>query len=193
MNRGAPYSLGGADAIAATRHQRVGSMVRIRRIERPGAVSEIEVVRGRLDRKRADELLSFWFKRRALSGLEARRRLPEVVCLLRRGGVIAGSCSAYADAVGGVGGRRFWVYRSVLDQSVADQGPQMIRATFTALEQEFDGSPGSPVGLCVLIGDPEELRRRPEAEWSDPRMIYAGYVDGGRQVRIAYFEGAKIA
>jgi hypothetical protein len=47
----------------------------------------------------------------------------------------------------------------------------MIRAAVEALDAEFDHRPGSPIGLCALIADPEERRRRPEAEWSDPRMI----------------------
>ena len=39
----------------------------------------------------------------------------------------------------------------------------MITATFNALESKFDGSPGAPIGLCVLIADPKSAaddRRR---------------------------------
>jgi hypothetical protein len=111
---------------------------------------------------------------------------------MRVGETVVGSSSSYAANVAVVGGRRFWVYRHLLDDVVADQGPSMIRATFDVLGAEFDGSPGQPVGLCLLAG-PAEWRRRPEAEWSDPRMIYAGYVPEGLQVRIAYFEDALIA
>jgi hypothetical protein len=76
---------------------------------------------------------------------------------------------------------------------VADQGPNMVRATFTTLQAEFGGSSEAPIGLCLLLG-PEELRIRPaEAVWPDPQMIYAGYVADGRQVRLAYFESALIA
>ncbi len=149
-------------------------------------------MRGRLDRQRADDLLRFWLDRGALSGLEARRRLPEVVCLMRLDGSLVGSSSAYPANVALVGGRRFWVYRQLLDEVVAAQGPAMIRATFNALAAEFDGADGSPVGLCVLAR-PDLLRRRPEAEWTDPRMVYAGYLPEGLQLRIAYFEGALIA
>lgn len=111
---------------------------------------------------------------------------------MRLGGALVGTSSSYAASLALIGGRRFWVYRNVLDEVVSNQGPDMIRATFNALETEFDGSPGSPVGLCVLTGRTER-RRRPEAEWSHPRMVYAGYLPEGLQVRIAYFEGAVIA
>jgi hypothetical protein len=127
-----------------------------------------------------------------LSGLDARRRLPEVVCTLRLDGTLVGTSSAYANNIPLVGGRRFWVYRNLLDEPVADQAPAMIRATFNALAAEFDGAAGSPLGLCVLAA-PELRRGRPEAEWTDPRMVYAGYTPHGLQVRIGYFEGAVIA
>jgi hypothetical protein len=165
--------------------------VRISGIADVTDAATIDVVRGRLDRKRADELLSFWFERRALSGLEARRRLPEVVCMLRRDGGLVGTSSAYAANVALIGNRRFWVFRSLLDAVAAPHLPDMIRATFKALEAEFDGSPGAPIGLCVLAG-PDERNHRPEAEWADPRMTYAGYLPEALQVRIAYFEGAVI-
>jgi hypothetical protein len=152
----------------------------------------IEVRRGSLTAAQADEVVAFWQAQNALSGSEARRRLDEVVCVLRRDGAIAGVNSVYPAEVGLVGGRRFWVYRSLLLDPAADSAT-MIRAAFTALDAEFDHRPGSAIGLCVLIADPEERRRRPEAEWSDPRMIYAGYLADGRQVRIAYFNDADIS
>jgi hypothetical protein len=150
----------------------------------------IEVVRRRLDSSRAEEILSFWRARRALSDEESQRRLAEVVCLLRTGGALSGVSSVYAADVPLIAERRFWIYRSLLEPAVADQSPAIIAATFDALEAEF--APGAPIGLCLLLADPEERRRQPEAAWSDPPLIYAGYLADGRQVRIAYFEDAEI-
>jgi hypothetical protein len=87
-----------------------------------------------------------------------------------------------------LGGRRFWVYRGHL--GLGDPA-QMIREPFDKLEAEFDPDGEDPIGLCVLLTG-EQIKRRPEAEWDDPRMFYVGYVDGRAQVRIAYFEGARI-
>jgi hypothetical protein len=167
-------------------------------VSRIGPIAEhnesttIDVVRGRLERAQADELLSFWARRGVLSGEDAQRRLPAVVCMLRLGGELAGVSSIYATDVPLIGGRRFWIYRSLLDQVAAESEAEMIRLTFNVLEAEFDRSRGAPIGLCVLLSGAEERRRRPEAEWSDPRMVYAGYLDDGRQVRIAYFANAEI-
>ncbi|MFL5843365.1 MAG: hypothetical protein ACJ762_01645 [Solirubrobacteraceae bacterium] len=108
------------------------------------------------------------------------------------GGAIAGVCSVYAAEVPLVGGRRFWIFRSLLPGAAAEHWPDLVSATFAHLDAEFDGAPDAPVGLCALA-DATERRRRPQAEWAEPpRMIHAGFLDG-RAVRIAYFADASIA
>jgi hypothetical protein len=151
----------------------------------------IETVRGRLDDDTSAEILRFWEVSGALTGAPARERLPEVVCVLRdEAGQVAGVNSVFADEVELLANRRFWVYRSFLAEHARDAGPAMIAHAFGTLEGEFE--PGGPIGLCVPIYDRAEMERRPEAEWTDPRMLYAGYQRDGAQVRIGYFEGATI-
>lgn len=116
-----------------------------------------------------------------------------MVCLIRRRGALAGVSSVYRAAVQLVGGRTFWVYRSLIDRAAVGQAPEMIRQAFAALQDEFDGAPGSPIGLCIPIAAPEQAGLPSEAEWSEPRAIYAGYLPDGRQLRIAYFKDALIA
>jgi hypothetical protein len=163
---------------------------RITRISTSDESATIEVVRGRRAEAWRDDVRAFWAQRGALSEAEAERRLPEVVCVMRRGDAVAGVSSAFAADVPLIGGRRFWIDRHLLDDALADERPAMLQATFRALASDFDGDPASPIGVCALLTGGEE-RLRPEAQWSDPPMIYAGYLDG-RQVRIGYFEGAQI-
>src|SRR5215210_1483503 len=154
----------------------------------------IEVVRGRLGEDRAAEILRFWSDVGALGEEEARRRLPEVVCVLLDGeGGIAGVNSVYPGSVELIGGRLFWLYRSLLAPGAEESWRAMHRAAFQALESEFDPDRGGPIGLCAAIGDRATMKRYPEAEWSDPRTLYAGYLPDGGQVRVAYFAGAKIS
>lgn len=87
-----------------------------------------------------------------------------------------------------LGGRRFWLYRGHL--GLGDP-TQMIRGPFEELAAEFDPDGDGPIGLCVALRG-EQIERRPEAEWAEPRMFYAGYVDGNAQVRVGYFQGARI-
>ena len=70
--------------------------------------------------------------------------------------------------------------------------PEMVRTAFEALAAEFDPKGDGPVGLCMTIPDSERMWARPEARWTDPEMLYAGYLGNGRQVRIGYFDGAEI-
>ena len=153
----------------------------------------IETVRGSLSDETAAEILAFWEGRGALSGNSAKQRLREVVCVLRDSdGAITGVNSVYAKEVPLVGNRVFWVYRSLLDSAGSESWIDMVRGAFEALAEKFDPEAGGPVGICVLISDGEEMRRRPEAEWTDPRLLYAGYSQDGSQVRIGYFPGARI-
>ena len=152
---------------------------------------EIEVVRGELEGERADAVGRFLAEHGA-AGEDAEKRLPQVQCLLTDGeGEIAGVGTAYASDVPLLGRRRFWVYEGFLRPGFESMGQDLIRAAHNSLGEGFDPDGDDPIGLCVLLIG-EEIERRPEAEWSDPRMFYAGYVDRRAQVRVGYFEGAKI-
>ena len=154
----------------------------------------IEEVRGR-DHGWSDSILGFWADRGVVHGDAARRRLAEVVCvLLDEEGAVAGVNSVFADRVRAIGGRTFWIYRALLDPGTGEAAEEgMIDAAHAALADEFARGDGSgPIGLCVLVADPETIRRRPETVWSDAGLIYAGYTEDGRQIRLGYFPGARI-
>jgi hypothetical protein len=148
-------------------------------------------VRGRLAEATADELLWCWAAHGALAEAEARERLPEVVCVLRGDdGAIAGVCSAFEAELPLIGGRRFWMYRSLLPGDAREQFFAMFEAAYREFDAEYDGAPEEPIGICLALEERERLAR-PEAEWPDPRTIYAGYFPDGRQVRLAYFTAAR--
>ncbi len=152
-----------------------------------------ETLRGRLDDRWADRLLRFWAAHGALGEEEGRQRLPDVVGVLLDGeGEVQGVSSVFAADVPLIGGRRFWVLRRFVVPAARAAADLLIAPTFAALEGEFQPPAGGPIGLCVLL-TPQEAVLRPEAEWRDPRLVYAGYLEDGRQVRIAYFAGASIA
>lgn len=154
----------------------------------------IEVVRGALTGERADQLVAFWAAHGALTGPQARQRLPEVVCLLldATDGIL-GVNSVYADDVPLIAGRRFWNYRRFFAPGTSEEADAaMLVAAFDALEVERAGDHEAPVGLCLMLDGADTMRRHPEAVWPASQMLYAGYTPDGRQVRIRYFEGARI-
>jgi hypothetical protein len=153
----------------------------------------IEVVRGRLGEERAEGILRFWSDLGALGEEDAQRRLPEVACVLVGGdGEVAGVNSVFPGTVELLGGRLFWIYRSLLAPTAADAWRAMHSEAYGVLASEFDPERGGPIGVCAAISDRATMKRYPEAEWADPRTLYAGYLPDGSQVRVAYFAGAKI-
>ncbi len=56
-------------------------------------------------------------------------------------------------------------------------------ARWRELDAAYDGS--GPCGVVSLLAEPD-----PDAEWPDPRTVFAGYAHDGRQVRVAYFSAA---
>lgn len=155
----------------------------------------IEVVLGQVKGTAvADEVLGFWASQSALSSDEAQRRLPEVICVLRdHDGRVGGVSSAFAADVPLIGNRRFWVYRNLLRSDLEEETEGLLRTTFHALEDRFDGSSGTPIGLVLVLASAGDRRRWPEVEWQDPPMLYAGYTADDQQVRVAYFAEADIA
>ena len=157
-------------------------------------VASVEPVLGAITEERAAAIVAFWSEHGALSeGDDASQRLSEVVCVLvDESGEIVGVNSVYGGEVPLVGGRHFWIYRSYLLPKAAEADSAMINAAFNALEAVFDPAGSGPIGLCVPLADPDEIARRREVVWDDTQLIYAGYLEDGRQLRIRYFDEAAI-
>jgi hypothetical protein len=152
---------------------------------------EIEVVRGRLD-ERADRILAFLSLHGELNEEAARRRLSEAICVATDGGEIVAVNSAHQAGVALIGGRRFWIYRCAMTAGSEELWGGMFEAAFGVLADEFDGAADGPVGVCAIIDDRARMVSRPEAIWPDTELMFAGYLEDGRQVRIRYFWGAAI-
>jgi hypothetical protein len=155
--------------------------------------NRIEVVRGTFDESKGADVLAFWSERGALSEMTAGQRLAEVICVLRdSAGSVVGVNSASERRIPLFGTRRLWVYRTLLADGASDSYMRMLAAARSALEAEFDPDGDDPLGLCVFISDTEVMRSHPEAIWPDSGMLHAGYLPDGRQIRIGYFEGARV-
>lgn len=142
---------------------------------------------------REEAVLAFWTTQNVLSSAAARERLDQVVCLLLDGGDrIVGVNSVFERRVALIGDRRFWIYRALLAPGVPDELDRaMAEAAHRALDEEFGAGRDGPIGICVFA-DATSMRRHPETLWSGTGMLHAGYLPDGRQVRVGYFEGARV-
>jgi hypothetical protein len=155
--------------------------------------TKIAPARGGLDDSRAGEVLDFLSREGGLNEEAARRWLSELVCVAVREGRVVGVSAAHPASVALIGGQRFWLYRSVLAPHSDERWDEMFNSTFDLLAGEFDEAESDYVGVCLLVEDQAEMRRRPEAVWPQTELMLAGYLDDDRQVRVRYFWGAAIA
>jgi hypothetical protein len=153
----------------------------------------IEAVRGDMTAGLSERVLDFWSEHDALEEATARERLPQVICvLLDEDDKLAGVNSAFERQVKLIGNRRFWIYRSFLSPGVPGEFHRlMAEAAHGALDEAYQRGPDEPIGIC-LFADEASMRRDPETVWPATGMLHAGYLPDGRQVRVGYFEGARI-
>lgn len=159
----------------------------------PAQAATIAPVRGSLGDARAREILDFLSRTGGLNEEAARRWLSEIVCMALEGERVVGVSAARPASLGLIGGRPFWIYQCALIQHSDERWDELFNASFEVLAREFEEDDVPYLGLCVLVADPEEIRRRPEAVWPDTELLFAGYLDDGRQVHLRYFWGAEIA
>lgn len=92
-----------------------------------------------------------------------------------------------------IGGQDLLLYAVAHTGITAEEADELLSATYRTLDEAFDPQDrDAPIGLCLLVADRAEMRRRPQAHWEDPPMLYVGYLGDGRQVRVAYFEDALL-
>ncbi len=140
----------------------------------------IEQVRGRVD--------DGWRERLAPLVPSGPATVDDVVCALLDGDAPVAATTAVDADVELVGGRRFWVVQVVGDAAAG--APALLAETHAALAETGPDDTG-PLGLCVLV-PPAQAGLRPEAEWRDPRTVFAGRLEDGTQLRLAYFDGAVV-
>jgi hypothetical protein len=99
-----------------------------------------------------------------------------------------------------IGARPFWIYRA---EAPGDgKGDERFNASFEELDARYREDRSGPIGVCVPVSDPELMRRRPDAVWSETELLYAGtqreaasLADAkpvSTQLRLRYFYDATI-
>jgi hypothetical protein len=104
---------------------------------------------------------------------------------------VAGVNSVYQDTAPLIQ-RRFWIYRRFARPSIPlEVETEMLKAAFDELARRFAETAEGPVGVCVLVSDPDVIEGQRDAVWTSG-FVYAGYTEAGAQVRVRYFVGAGI-
>jgi hypothetical protein len=159
----------------------------------PTDLDRVSVVTGRPDASRTEAILAFLSQSAELNEEAAQRWLEETVAVALDGEEITGLAAVRPASISLISDRRFWVYRSVLAEDSDALWSRLFTEAFESLAGDLAETPGTPLGLCVLVDDPDQMERRPEAVWPDDELMFAGWLDDGRQLRLRYFWGAAIA
>lgn len=140
----------------------------------------------------AEEIVGFWALHGAFAGESALERLPSVVCLLRDGhGNVAATAGAVPGEIPEIGGRRFWLLRCLTpSRGARDAIEPVLLCAWGVLAARRTDDPA--LGVCLLLSDREIIARRDEAVLPRSRMLFAGWAAAGEQLRLRYFEGAKV-
>ncbi len=147
--------------------------------------------RSRRSRRGADEILRFLTTTGGLNEEAARRQLSEAVVVALDGGEIVGVSSAHAAGLQLIGGRRFWIYQSVLAVDSAELWNGLFNASFDALAENSSEAATTPGSLRIGRRSVPD-RTFPEVVWPKTELMLAGFLDDDRQVRVRYFWGAEI-
>ena len=159
----------------------------------PRAIRLLDLVRGDLGSELSSEVLGFCSENWPLSEAEAVARLRTVVSVLRDDDGIAGVGFASQRRIEEVGNRTFWIYEALLRPGASESDRlRMLEASFAALEAEYTEKRTGPIGLALLIANQAMITRRPEAIWPELGLMYAGYTRDREQIRLAYFEDARV-
>ncbi len=156
----------------------------------------LQRVHGQLDDALSQELLNFWSARNALTPEQGRERLPEVLALLRdAAGEIVGVNSAGSARLALFANQPFHIYRCLLTEQAAEPADwlALLSAGCEILDEgvQAQGNSGE-IGLLVQIARPDLQRAWPEAVWPHTGLVHAGYTDRGHQLRVRYYDHARI-
>ena len=134
-------------------------------------MTAIDVVRGRLDTA-------------TRAALEAHGApVDDVVCVVRdAAGQPVGASVVRDTPFPGVADRRLWTLE--LLGAAGERFRDVHAATWRALDADYAGT--GPEGLLAIPADAD-----PALEWSDPRTLFAGFTEHGREARIAPFTAAR--
>lgn len=144
----------------------------------------------------AQELCAFWSENKAIVDAEvAKRRAPQVVCIARdEAGAIQGVATAMLKVLPRLR-QPMYYYRQYFTRAMRGRG--QILAFFQHAKQvlqEYNGALATPESLGLLLEIENEKINAAYCHAHEPAfdVTFIGYSPRGQQLRVSYFERAKL-
>ena len=156
-----------------------------------------DIVWRNVDEQLTEELTAFWLAQGALPTREAaRERAPSVAIVARdASGQIVGVSSLFSQRWPKLLNNMLYGYRSfvVPERRRTSVALELAKRVTDVLDEEYvSGRSRECIGMVIVVENPDLARGWPLAV--DPRLphVFIGTNERGQQVRVHYFEGAKI-
>jgi hypothetical protein len=142
-----------------------------------------------------DQVLNIWMHHRGPQGLQADKRMKQIVFVIRnkRGDVI-GLSTAFKSYIKQLR-NHFFVFRLLIvpGYRVAGLTSKLLVLTRDFLESiHLTQNLDTPIGLITLVESEALKQHRNEAIWPASKMVYIGNTREGHHIRVYYFAGARI-
>ena len=156
---------------------------------------EIIPVWKRVDPELAAEIARYWVDNGAMLDAEkAAERASEVVCIARDKGRIVGLTTAYPRIVPMLRQPMYYL-RMHIAQAARNEGLSIpfVKDSFKEIErQELAKDKLLCLGVILQLQNERLAQHYNEAYWWQSQFVFAGYSRDNQQIRVRYFEGAKL-
>ena len=141
------------------------------------------------------ELTRFWIDHKAmLDESKAAGRASQVVCIARDGDRLVGVSTAYPRIVPLLR-QPMYYYRNYISPDYRGSGLSIpfIYKSFEEIErQEAAKEQALCIGVILSIENQRLIKHYDQARWSQSGFVYAGISRDNAQLRVRYFEGARL-
>jgi hypothetical protein len=141
------------------------------------------------------ELASYWIDNGAMvDASKAAERAAEVVCIARDGEQLVGVTTAYPRIVPMLRQPMYYLRMHVAEQARnAGLSIPFVKESFAEIEkQELAKEKLTCIGVILQLQNERLARRYDEAYWWQSGFVYAGISRDNQQLRVKYFEGARL-
>jgi len=156
---------------------------------------EIIPVWKRVDEQLQAELARYWIENGAMTDAgRAAERAPEVACIARSEGRIVGVTTAYPRIVP-VLRQPMYYLRMHVAPAARNEGlsiPFVVDSFAEIEKQELAKDKLLCLGVILQLQNERLAAHYNEAYWWQSKFVFAGYSRDNQQLRVRYFEGARL-
>ena len=140
-------------------------------------------------------VIKYWEKLGALpKNVKAADRAKELVMMAKKDDQVIGVTTCYPSQIKFLNNKFFFAFRILIHphHRIPGLSHKLTAMTRDFMESQFLEEKTERIGLIAFVEKKEVIQYLSQAVWKSSGFIFIGNTADGRQIRIYYFEGAKI-